>query len=228
MNEFELVGEARTETGKAATRRLRRSGLVPAILYGEGKDTVNFTLKRNEVKKRLENEAFASHVLTVQVGAEKSQAVLRAVQRDPRNSDVIHMDLLRISAKNKITMRVPLHFMNEEECPGNREGGVISHLAVEVEVSCLPKDLPEYIEVDMGEVELGSAIHLSELVMPEGVELVVLAQEGDHDPALVSVQLPKAAPEEEEEGVLEEGEEEEELLAGTEKPEPSDDEEAQS
>ena len=191
MNEFEVVAHPRSETGTGASRRLRRTGKVPAILYGGGKDPIPLTLEENRVRKQIENEAFAAHVLTVKVGDEESQAVLKAVHRDPVSERVMHMDFQRISATSEIHMHVPLHFVNEDDCPGRRVGGIVTHLLVEVEVGCLPKDLPEYIEVDMSGLDVGEAVHLSELVLPEGVHVMVLAQNPDNDQPVVSVQHPQ-------------------------------------
>ncbi len=217
MNEYELRAELREAGGKGAARRLRRDGMIPAVLYGVGKDAVAIKLNADDVHKRLENEAFFSHILDVKVGGEGTQAVLKALQRDPITDRVAHMDLLRVSSTQEITMHVPLHFIDEEACPGKMAGGVINHLLVDVEVSCLPKSLPEYIEVDMSRMDIGDSLHLSELVMPEGVTLLVLAQDLEHDQPVVSIQHSQKF-EEEEEALLEEGEELEEgaLEAGAE------------
>ena len=206
MNEFELVGEARTGSGSGAARRLRREGKIPAILYGGDSEPLSLVLNQNEVKKHLENEAFLSHILSVKVGDLESQAVLKAVQRDPVSSEVTHMDLMRSSATRKIQINVPLHFINEDVCQGGKSGGIITHLVLELEVRCLPRYLPEYIEVDMAALEIGETVHLTELELPEGVELTAL-RHGD-DQALVSIQMPRAVEEEVEdvEGDEEEGE----------------------
>ena len=206
MNEFEVVARPRTELGTNASRRLRRGGRIPAILYGGGKDSTPLSLEENRIRKQIENEAFASHVLTVQVEGEESQAVLKSVHRDPATERVIHMDFQRISASSEIHMRVPLHFVNEEDCPGRRAGGIVTHLLVEVEVGCLPGDLPEYIEVDMSTLDVGDAVHLSELVLPEGVHVMALIHNPDNDQPVVSVQHPQkleVEPEEGEEGLEE-------------------------
>ena len=209
MNDYELRAELRERGGKGAARRLRRDGMIPAVLYGAGKDAVAIKLNANDIHKRLENEAFFSHILDVKVGGEGTQAVLKALQRDPITDLVAHMDLLRVSSSQEITMHVPLHFVDEEDCPGKKAGGVINHLLMDVEVSCLPKSLPEYIEVDMSKMDIGDSLHLSELVMPEGVTLLVLAQNLEHDQPMVSIQHSQKF-EEEEEALLEEGEELEE------------------
>ena len=224
MNEFELIGEERHVSGTGASRRLRRDGKVPAILYGGESEPLRFSLGRSEVRKHLDNEAFLSHILNVRVGGQEAQAVLKAVQRDPVSSEVTHMDLLRISATREIQINVPLHFMNEETCVGMKAGGVISHLVLEVEVRCLPRHLPEYLEVNMGPLEIGETVHLSEIKLPDGVELNALRH--DDDFALVSIQLPRTVEEEVEdvEGEEEEGELDEELTklveAGSEEPPP--------
>ena len=211
MNEYELRGELREGGGKGAARRLRRGGKIPAVLYGAGKGTVSITLDANDVHKRLENEAFFSHILDVKAGGEDAQAVLKALQRDPATDLVIHMDLLRVSSLQEITMHVPLHFVDEDICPGKKAGGVINHLLVDLEISCLPKDLPEYIDVDMSKLDIGDSLHLSELVMPPGVTLLALAQDPEHDQPVISLQhSQKFDEEEEEEALLAEGEEPEE------------------
>ena len=191
MNEFEVVAQPRTALGTNASRRLRRSGHIPANLYGGSKDPIPLSLEENRIRKQVENEAFAAHILTVKVEGEESQAVLKSVQRDPASDRVIHMDFQRISASSEIHMHVPLHFVNEESCPGKRAGGIVTHLLVEVEVGCLPKNLPEYIEVDMAALDVGDSVHLSELVMPEGVHVMALAHNPDNDQPVVSVQHPQ-------------------------------------
>ena len=191
MNEFEVVARPRAALGTSASRRLRRSGQIPANLYGGGKDPTPLSLEENRIRKQIENEAFAAHILTVRVEGEESQAVLKSVHRDPVSNRVIHMDFQRISASSEIHMHVPLHFVNEEDCRGKRAGGIVTHLLVEVEVGCLPKDLPEYIEVDMSELDVGEAVHLSELVLPEGVHVMALAHNPDNDQPVVSVQHPQ-------------------------------------
>ena len=191
MNEFEVVARPRSALGTNASRRLRRTGTIPAILYGGGRDATPLSLEENRIRKQIENEAFASHVLTVKVGGEESQAVLKSVHRDPATERVIHLDFQRISASSEIHMHVPLHFVNEDACAGKRAGGIVTHLLVEVEVGCLPKDLPEYIEVDMEALQIGDAVHLSELVLPEGVRIMALAHNPDNDQAVVNVQHPQ-------------------------------------
>ena len=191
MNEFEVIAEQRSALGTNASRRLRRTGMVPAILYGGGKDSMPLAIEENRIRKQIENEAFASHILTVKAGEEEAQAVLKSVHRDPASERVLHMDFQRISATSEIHMHVPLHFVNEDASPGKKGGGIVTHLLVEVEVGCLPKDLPEYIEVDMETLDVGDSVHLSELALPEGVHLMVLAHNPDNDQPVVSVQHPQ-------------------------------------
>ena len=214
MNEYELRAELREGGGKGATRRLRREGMIPAVLYGAGKDAVSLKLDANTIGKQLDNEAFFSHILDVKVGSEGTKAVLKALQRDPATDLVTHMDLLRVSSTQEITMHVPLHFIGEDSCPGIKAGGVANHLLVDLEISCLPKDLPEYIEADMSHMDIGDSMHLSEIKMPEGVTLLALLQDPEHDQPVVSLQHSQKFEEE----ALEEGEELEEgaLEAGVE------------
>jgi large subunit ribosomal protein L25 len=171
MNDFELNAERRADVGKGASRRLRRAGKVPAIVYGGERDAMPVTLIQNELNRRLEHEAFYSHVLTLNLGEASESVVLKDIHRHPFKRQILHVDLQRVSADRKLHMHVPLHFINEDACVGRRAGGTIHHLATEVEVGCLPKDLPEFITVDLANVELGQGVHLSELVLPAGVEL---------------------------------------------------------
>lgn len=206
MNEFELRAEPREGNGKGAARRLRRQGMIPAVLYGAGQDPMAIKLNANSVHRQLENEAFFSHILDVKVDGHDTQAVLKALQRDPASDRIVHMDLLRVSSTQEITMHVPLHYINEEDCPGRKAGGVVNHLLVDLEISCLPKDLPEYIEVDMAAMDIGDSMHLSQLKIPEGVTVIAFAQDPDFDQAVVSVQHSQKF-DEEEEALLAEGEE---------------------
>jgi large subunit ribosomal protein L25 len=191
---FELICEVRTAEGKGASRRLRREGKVPAILYGGHEAPVPLTLSHNELMKHLAHESFYSHILTVKHDGKTEKAVLRDVQRHPAKPVVLHIDLLRVSESEKIRMNVPLHFLNGETCNGvKQQGGIVSHLMTEVEVSCLAKDLPEFIAVDLAELSVGDAIHLSQLDLPAGVEVVELMHGPEHDQAVVSIHLPRGA-----------------------------------
>jgi len=224
---IEINAEMRTDVGKGASRRLRRSGdKVPGIIYGAEEAPVNLTLNANELSKAMQSEAFYSQILNVKFDGKTQQAVLRDMQRNPATEKVLHVDFFRISANKPIQVSVPLHFVNEDRCKGVRlGGGNIAHTMNEVEVSCLPADLPEYIEVYMAELDIGEIIHLSDLALPQGVTIVALTH--DDDRAVVSVQAPRAAVEEEEEAMeaaAAEGEAEE----GSEEAPAGDDEESSS
>jgi large subunit ribosomal protein L25 len=168
---FEVNAQPRTGTGTGASRRLRRTGLVPAIVYGAHQDPEMVSVSHNELLKHLEHEAFYSHVLDLKVGDDVTKVVLKDMQRHPAKPFILHVDFMRVSQDEKLKMVVPLHFLNEDTCKGVKMGGVASHTITEVEIVCLPKDLPEFIGVDMAEMEIGSIVHLSELVLPEGVAL---------------------------------------------------------
>ena len=200
-DQFEVQAELREDMGKGASRRLRRlADKVPAIIYGGDKDPQSLTLVRKDIEKSLENEAFYSHVLLVNVAGEVQKAILKDLQRHPAKNAVMHADFLRVDDKVAIKVNVPIHFLNEEECQGVKmEGGMIQHQATDIEVSCLPGDIPEYIEVDMLEVVVGQIIHLSEVTLPAGVTSVALSLGEDHDLAIASVNAPKGISEEEEE-----------------------------
>lgn len=180
MAKFELSADVRDVKGKGASRRLRRDGKVPAVMYGAGKDAVNLTLDHNTLFLQVKNEAFYSSILTVNIGKDQEQAVLRDIQMHPFKPRIAHLDLLRISATEKLHMRVPLHFINQDTAPGvKQQGGIVNHLMSEVEITCLPKDLPEYLTVDMGNVSLNQSLHLSNIQLPEGVVITSLAHGGD-------------------------------------------------
>lgn len=186
---YELSVETRQQYGKRASRRLRRlTKQVPGALYGAGKDTVSIQLSHNELWKALENEGFYSHILTLKLNGVEEKAVLKDLQRHPCKPAILHVDFLRINPKEKLTMHVPLHFKGGDQAPGLKQGGQISHLVNDVEIRCLPADLPEFIEVDLSHLELEQTVHLSELTPPPGVELVGLLHE--QDPAVASLHLP--------------------------------------
>jgi large subunit ribosomal protein L25 len=198
--QFELNAEVREDMGKGASRRLRRlADKIPAIIYGSGKDPQPLTLVRKDLEKALENEAFYTHVLTINVGSTKEKAILKDLQRHPAKDFVMHADFLRIDDNVALKVHVPIHFINEEACVGVKlEGGIIQHQTTEIEVQCLPADIPSYIEVDMLEVNIGDIVHLSEVTLPEGVTSVALALGEDHDLAIASVIAPRVVSEEDE------------------------------
>ena len=202
-DQFELNAELREDMGKGASRRLRRlADKIPAIIYGGDKDPQPLTIIRKDLEKSLENEAFYSHVLAVNVGGEVQKAILKDLQRHPAKDYVMHADFLRVSDKVAIKVNVPIHFINEEACHGVKmEGGMIQHQVTDIEVSCLPANIPEYIEVDMLDVHTGQIVHLSDIALPEGVTSVALALGEDHDLAVASVIAPKGGKDEDEEDV---------------------------
>jgi large subunit ribosomal protein L25 len=198
---FVLEAESRTEAGKGASRRLRHADKVPAIMYGGEVDPQPITLSHSEVMKALEHEAFYSHILTVNVDGKANKAVLRDVQRHPYKPIVMHMDLQRVSDKDTISMKVPLHFIGEDVAPGVKiGGGIVSHTLTEVEISCQAKNLPEYIEVDLSQLEVDHSFHLSEIQLPEGVTIVALMHGEDHDLPVASIHVPRGAKESADEG----------------------------
>ena len=196
-DQFELIAEVRTDLGKGASRRLRRfDGLVPAIIYGGDKAPQSLSLISKDLEKSLENEAFYSHVLVVKIGDVKEKAILKDMQRHPSKNRVTHVDFLRVDDNVAIKVNVPIHFLNEDTCFGVKtEGGMVQHQATDIEVQCLPGDIPAFIEVDMLEVKTGQIIHLSEVALPTGVTSVALALGEDHDLAVASVVAPKGGDE---------------------------------
>jgi large subunit ribosomal protein L25 len=196
-DQFELNAEVRTDLGKGASRRLRRfDGMVPAIIYGGDKAPQPLSLIRKDLEKALENEAFYSHVLIVNVGKDKENAILKDLQRHPAKHRVTHVDFMRIDDNVAIRVHVPIHFLNETTCHGVKtQGGMIQHQATDIEVQCLPANIPSFIEVDMLNVQTGQIIHLSEVTLPAGVIAVALALGEDHDLAIASVIAPKGGDE---------------------------------
>ena len=195
---FELNAELREDKGKGASRRLRRlADQIPAIIYGGNQDPQSLTLIRKDLEKALENEAFYSHVLTIDVAGDKQKAILKDLQRHPAKDRVMHADFLRVDDKVAIKVHVPIHFINEETSIGVKlQGGMIQHQLTDIEVQCLPGDIPEYIEVDMQEVETGQIVHLSDIALPAGVVSVALSLGEDHDLAVASVLAPKGGADE--------------------------------
>jgi large subunit ribosomal protein L25 len=175
--EFALNAQVRSDLGKGASRRLRRlASLIPAVIYGGEKGAQSISLIAKDVAKLLENEAAFSHVIALNVDGAVETVLIKALQRHPVKMFVMHADFVRVVAGQKLTAHVPLHFTNQETSVGvKQQGGEVSHTAMEVEVTCLPSDLPEFIEVNMAKVEIGTILHLSDLVLPAGVQLVALA-----------------------------------------------------
>ncbi|MFA3789823.1 50S ribosomal protein L25/general stress protein Ctc [Aliiglaciecola sp. SL4] len=197
---FNLDAEVRTDLGKGASRRLRREDKVPAILYGAGKDPVSLTLAHNKVIQAQEFEAFYSHVLTLDIAGEKVDALVKDMQRHPYKPKVTHIDFLRVDKNKEVTTNIPLHFINEDKAESIKtEGGHAEHHMNDVEVTCLPGVLPEFIEVNLEPVGLGETVHLSDLVLPEGVVLVELSKGESHDLAVATIKTAKGPSADEEE-----------------------------
>ena len=178
----------RSVTGKGASRRLRKEGLVPAIIYGGEAEPTQINLDHNKFFHALENEAIYTQVIDLNVGKKKEKVILRDLQRHPYKQLIMHADFFRIDAKKVLHVTVPFHFINADNCVGVKVGGgLLNHIMSEVEVMCLPKDIPEFIEVDVTDIELGSAVHLSELTLPKGVQIVALTHGEDHDSGVAAV-----------------------------------------
>ncbi len=192
---FVVEAEARADEGKGASRRLRRlENKVPAVVYGGEKPAQSITLVQKDIEKQLENEAFYTAILDINIDGDHQQAILKDLQRHPAKGFVMHADFLRVQADKAIKVHVPLHFINEDTCKGVKiGGGMIQHQATDIEVQCLPADIPEYVEVDMAEVEVGQIIHISDLKLAEGVVSTALALGDDHDLAIAAVIAPKGS-----------------------------------
>lgn len=199
-DQFEVIAVVREDMGKGSSRRLRRAdGQIPAIIYGGDKDPQPLTIIRKDLEKSLENESFYSQVLSVNVAGKKEKAILKDLQRHPARNSVIHADFLRIDDKVALKVNVQFHFVNEESSIGvKQDGGMVQHQVTEMEILCLPADIPEFLTVDMQDVELGQIVHLSDVVLPEGVISVALALGEDHDLAIASIVAPKGGNEEDE------------------------------
>ncbi|MBV4456688.1 MULTISPECIES: 50S ribosomal protein L25/general stress protein Ctc [Pseudomonas] len=191
MTDFTLNAQARTDLGKGASRRLRHAANIPAVVYGGNKDAQSLTILAKEITKLFENEAAFSHVIELNVDGTKQNVIVKALQRHPAKQFIMHADFVRVVAGQKLTAKVPVHFINEEAAV--KKGGEISHVVAEIEVSCEAKDLPEFIEVDLAKAEVGTIIHLSDIKAIKGVEFVALAH--GNDLAVANVHAPRVAPE---------------------------------
>jgi|TARA_B100000959_G_C14793693_1_gene546668 large subunit ribosomal protein L25 len=191
--EYELNAALRTDKGKGASRRLRRNAdLVPAILYGADQEPQPLSIPHKDLHRACENEAFFSHIITIKAEGKAQEAILKDLQRHPAKDRIMHADFFRVKMDQAIVVEVPLHFLNEESCIGvKQDGGSVSHTMTALEVSCLPGDLPEFIEVDIEHLALGSSIHMSEIVLPQGLTIPELAHGEDHDQVVVAVHAPR-------------------------------------
>ncbi len=200
MSEQNLAAVSRTVTGKGSSRRLRRlENLVPGIVYGGKGEPTQIAIAQNVLIKALDDEAFYSSVVNLEIDGKVESVILKDLQRHPAKPIVLHADFMRVDAKTEIVVSVPLHFINEDKCVGVKmQSGKIMHEASEVEVRCLPADLPEFIEVDMTEVEAGTTLHISDLTLPKGVVSTQLTM--DHDLPIAGVKKPGGAAASDEEG----------------------------
>jgi len=197
---LELNATLREDQGKGASRRLRHAKQLPAIIYGGGKDSVSISLLQKYIQHKLPDESFYSQVLSLNVAGKAEDVLIRDIQHHPYKMEVMHMDFIRVDAKKVVHVHSQLHFIGEDVSPGVKtEDGVISHVIIEVELECLPKNIPEFIEVDLSEMHVGDVIHLSDLKMPEGVEVLALKHGEDNDSVVASMHVRKVAVEEDEE-----------------------------
>ncbi len=194
-NVFEFVAESRGQSGKSAARRARRTGNVPAVIYGGHGEPQMLLLSHNEVIKHLAHEAVYSHILDINVDGRTEKVVLKGVQRHPAKFQILHMDFLRVTMSEALKVHVPLHFINEQTSIGGKKGGIVTHAMIDVEVFCLPAALPDYIEVDLSGLDIGESIHLSDIALPTGVEIVALTQGPEHDHPVASMMASKASKE---------------------------------
>jgi len=210
--ELKLSAEQRVDAGKGASRRLRQTKKVPAILYGAGKGPEMLQVSVFELSKLMERDAFFSQVVTLDVNGSTVDTVLKDMQRHPYKDSVMHLDFLRIRAGERLTTQVPVRFLNEDDCQGVKAGGVVHKDITDVAINCLPKNIPEYLVVDLADLEVGDSVHLSQLHVPEGVELEAFAHGGDehdHDHPVVSIVMPRLTKADEEEEAEAEAEAEE-------------------
>ena len=200
--EVVLKARIRARSGTGLVRRLRKEGDVPAVLYGTNKDNLSIAVDHDLLFHNLEREEFSSQVITIDVDGNQEKAILRDVQRHPHKVQILHADFQRVDENKPIHIAIPIHFTGEEECVGVRiDGGLISRLMNELEVTCLPKDLPEAVEIDITNLHLGESIHLSDIKLPEGVEITSLPHVDDvqeHDNAVIAIQAPRVEVEVEE------------------------------
>jgi len=198
QEDFKLDATARNDLGKGASRRLRRlAGEVPGVIYGGSAEPISISVSHNELLKHLEHEAFYSHIISLNVDGKAQDVILKDLQRHPAKPVVLHADFLRIDKATRLTTHVPLHFINEATSKGVKiQGGKVIHNLTQIEVSTLPHNLPEFIEVDLGNAEIGTIIHISDLKLPSGVISVALSHGADHDLAVATIVKPKGGTEE--------------------------------
>ena len=189
-SQYVLSGTKRENFGKRASKRYRRDNLVPAEIYGVSKDNQSILINSFELNNQIKDPQFYSNVIDLNVGKTKIEVILKDIQRDPQKSHITHIDFLEVDQNVKITVNVPINFINEDTCIGiKKSGGVISHIITEIEINCLPKDIPENIQVDVQELDINQSIHLTEIKLPDGVEFLS-GTDKDHDSAVVKCYQP--------------------------------------
>jgi large subunit ribosomal protein L25 len=187
MTDINLNAKIRADVGKGASRRLRHNGEIPAIVYGAKKPNQSLVFNHNQVVRAMESEDFFTQILTIDVDGAKDQVVLKDLQRHPYKPIMMHIDFLRISATEKLTMRIPIHILGDAVAPGVKAGGVLARAMSEIEIRCLPADLPKYIEIDVSNMQLNSTIHLSDIQLPKGVEIAGLVKGSENDQSVITL-----------------------------------------
>lgn len=200
MADHAITATSRTDQGKGASRRLRRlASQVPAIVYGGSKDPQTVSVPHKDLTKALEDETFYTQIIDLNIDGKIEPVLLKDLQRHPSRPLIMHADFLRVDAETKVTMKVPVHFLNEEKCHGvKNQGGMVQRNITELEVRCLPKDLPDFFEVDLLELEVGQIIHITDLTIPAGVEVTELTHGEGHDQPIVSIIAPRGGAADEE------------------------------
>ena len=188
---FMVKAQLRTDKGKGASRRLRHQGKIPGIVYGADQEPTMISMIHDDILHAIEDESFFSHILSLDIEGKKEDVIIKDLQRHPARVQVMHVDFQRIDKNKLLHVHVPLHFVNEEKCVGVKMGGLVTHLMTEIEITCLPQYLPEYIEVDILSLGVNESIHLSDIPMPQGVKNVALEQGADHDLPVCSISLPR-------------------------------------
>ncbi len=187
VENFVVDAQLRNDEGKGASRRLRRTGMVPAVIYGGNREPQSISLQHNILLQHVAHESFFSHILEIKVAGKSEKAVMKAIQWHPFKPAVVHLDFLRVDADSVIRMHVPIHFIGEDVAPGVKSGSVFTHQMTGVDVSCLASNLPEFIELDVSAMELGDSLHLSDIKLPAGVEIVDLSHGPEHDLPVVAI-----------------------------------------
>ena len=205
VENFALDAQLRSDEGKGASRRLRRAGLVPAVIYGGDKEPQSVSLQHHIMLQHVEHEAFFSHILDINVAGKGEKAVIKDIQWHPFKPVIMHMDFQRVDPSSKIRMHVPLHFIGEDKAPGIKSGSVFTHQLTSIDVSCPANKLPEFIEVDVSNMHMGDSLHLSDIKLPEGVEIVELSHGPEHDLPVVTIVATRGGVSDEDAGTEGEG-----------------------